>query len=311
MAKANGINKRLLAKKDMNFFAEFTANAAKQARMLGYGVAAGFLVVFVVLTFIIAFFIRNQLIKASINELTDTLNGPEYAGLEQEAALLTEELNERTNYYFALTQMRQQVDMIDPASTNLPDVIAKCIPNDSYISSYQITNSQLTMTGSSFTYYSPVEMVNMLNNNDVFSTRPTINTVRHALTEELNVEDIIAGNKVNVVNNYYDFTISGLLVSTVHVSVTRYLDNSEQVVALGGVETTSHQAGSSYTLDQNFVTYTYGGVNYKLSKIYVNGVQVDSASFTDIVEHNAFTDVARSNADIRLYYVPADAAAEG
>ena len=33
MAKA-GISKKLLAKKDVNFFAEFTANAAKAARML-------------------------------------------------------------------------------------------------------------------------------------------------------------------------------------------------------------------------------------------------------------------------------------
>ena len=56
MAKSSGVSKKLLAKKDMNFFAEFTANAAKQARMLGYAVAAGILVVFVVLAFIVAFF---------------------------------------------------------------------------------------------------------------------------------------------------------------------------------------------------------------------------------------------------------------
>ena len=56
MAKVSGVSKKLLAKKDMNFFAEFTANAAKAARMLGYAVAAGFLVVFVVLAFIVAFF---------------------------------------------------------------------------------------------------------------------------------------------------------------------------------------------------------------------------------------------------------------
>ena len=45
MAKANGINKKILAKKDVNFFAEFTANAARAARMLGYAVAVGVLVV--------------------------------------------------------------------------------------------------------------------------------------------------------------------------------------------------------------------------------------------------------------------------
>ena len=66
MAKVNGVNKKLLAKRDMNFFAEFTANAAKAARMLGYGVAAGVLVVFVVIAFIVAFFIRNTMIKSRI-----------------------------------------------------------------------------------------------------------------------------------------------------------------------------------------------------------------------------------------------------
>ncbi|MBQ1571473.1 MAG: hypothetical protein IIZ78_10145, partial [Clostridiales bacterium] len=99
MAKANGISKKLLAKKDVNFFAEFTANAAKAARMLGYGVAVGVLVVFVVLAFIVAFFIRNTIIKGQIRDLENLLASPEYATLEQDYAVLTEQLNEMTNYY--------------------------------------------------------------------------------------------------------------------------------------------------------------------------------------------------------------------
>ena len=98
MAKASTINKRIMAKKDMNFFAEFTANAAKAARMLGYGVAIGFLVVFVVLGLIVAFFIRNQIIKGQINDMKELLAGPNYASLEAEATQLTEELNKKTNY---------------------------------------------------------------------------------------------------------------------------------------------------------------------------------------------------------------------
>ena len=93
MAKASTINKRIMAKKDMNFFAEFTANAAKAARMLGYGVAIGFLVVAVVLGLIVAFFIRNQIIKGQINDMKELLAGPNYASLEAEAQQLTEELN--------------------------------------------------------------------------------------------------------------------------------------------------------------------------------------------------------------------------
>ena len=41
MAKGNGASKKLLAKKDMNFFAEFTASAAKAARLLTYAILFG------------------------------------------------------------------------------------------------------------------------------------------------------------------------------------------------------------------------------------------------------------------------------
>ena len=207
MAKVNGVNKKLLAKKDMNFFAEFTANAAKAARMLGYGVAAGVLVVFVVLTFIVAFFIRNTIIKGQIKDLQNTLNGPDYASLEQDAAVLSEELNEMSNYYYALTQMRKSVDLVDAVPTDLPDTIAKCIPSDSFISDYNITSSQLTINGYTFTYYSPVDMVNMLNTAKVFTSRPLFNIARVDGTT-IGGPEVFYNSKTGDVlplNNYYSF----------------------------------------------------------------------------------------------------------
>ena len=108
MAKASGVSKKLLAKKDMNFFAEFTANAAKAARMLGYGVAAGVLVVFVVLAFIVAFFIRNTIIKGQIRDMENLLASSDYATLEAEYAKLKEQLDDMSNYNYALTQMRMK-----------------------------------------------------------------------------------------------------------------------------------------------------------------------------------------------------------
>ena len=151
MAKVSGVSKKILAKKDMNFFAEFTANAAKAARMLGYGVAAGVLVVFIVLAFIVAFFIRNTLIKQDIKNLEAVLASPDYASLEEQYQKLNDKLNEMTNYSFALTQMRKSVDQVDPAPTDLPEVLAKCIPSDSFIQEYSITNSQLEFSGYTFT----------------------------------------------------------------------------------------------------------------------------------------------------------------
>ncbi|MBQ2609464.1 MAG: hypothetical protein II586_03840 [Butyrivibrio sp.] len=305
MAKGNGVSKKLLAKKDMNFFAEFTANAAKQARLLGYAVAAGILVVFVVLAFIVAFFIRNSLIKNDIRNLQTLLESPEYASLEDEYKMLKQQLNEMTNYNYALTEMRKAVDSIDPVPTDLPDVIADCIPSDTFITSYSIDRSTLNFTGYSFTYYSPVEMVYLLNQKDVFSTRPTIQTER-VVKEIDNIDQLIKDNKIEAINNYYSFEVSGLLVSNVHVSITRLQDGVEGKVLLGGIETKTVRAGSSYTLS-DITEITYAGVNYKLSRIVVNGVQVEEGSFTKVMTDKQFTDVPGGNDEVQLYYSVAPA----
>ena len=313
MAKGSVVSKKLLAKKDMNFFAEFTANAAKQARMLGYAVAAGILVVFVVLAFIVAFFIRNTLIKNDIRNLENLLASPEYATLEQEYALLKEKLNDMTNYNFALTQMRKTVDQIDPAPTELPEVLAKCIPSDTYIESYALSESTLEFSGYTFTYYSPVEMVYMLNQKNVFTARPSIETTR--VTQESQGEKIDPETKkttVDVLNNYYKFTVSGVLVSNVHISIIRYEDVEGSTKTLGGIQTMTEKAGDSYHISP-VASYSYAGVNYKLTKIFVDDVLVEEGSFNEIMTNDDFTDVARKNTEIKLFYAPvaADAAPQG
>lgn len=308
MAKSSGVSKKLLAKKDMNFFAEFTANAAKAARMLGYGVAAGVLVVFVVLAFIVAFFIRNTIIKGQIRDMENLLASPDYATLEAEYAKLTEQLTEMSNYNYALTQMRKTVDEIDPAPTDLPDVIANCIPSDSYISHYLVTSSQLDLEGYTFVYYSPVEMVYMLNQKNVFTARPMIQTER--VEAESAGEQVDAKTKtvtVDIMNTYYKFTISGMLVSNAHINIIRYEDVADSAKILGMVENKTVKAGDSYDID--VTNFTYAGTEYKLTKIYVDDVIVDEASFAEIVANGKFTDVARKNAEVKLYYAPVTAAA--
>lgn len=307
MAKANGISKKILAKKDVNFFAEFTANAAKAARMLGYAVAVGVLVVFVVVAFIVAYIIRNTLIKGQIRDLENLLASPDYASLEKDAELLSEQLNEMTKYNYALSQMRKNVDLINTVPTDLPDVIAKCIPSDSYIASYRITSSSLEMNGYTFTYYSPVDMVNMLNEKNVFTARPLISTERFDKVTETPLEEIIDGDMVDAINNYYTFTISGTLVSDVHISITRYQDNVESMTTLGGIEIMDVKAGDPYSIE-NVATFTYAGVTYNLTKILVDGVEVEQGTFNAIVESNGFSDIANSDHDIKLYYAIATAA---
>ncbi len=308
MAKSSGVSKKLLAKKDMNFFAEFTANAAKAARMLGYGVAAGVLVVFVVLAFIVAFFIRNTIIKGQIRDMENLLASEAYASLEAEYDKLKEQLNEMSNYNYALTQMRKTVDEIDAAPTDLPDVIAKCIPSDSYISHYLITSSQLDLEGYTFVYFSPAEMIYLLNQKNVFTARPSIQIERaEAESSGEEYDPKTKTTTVDVINTYYKFTISGMLVSNAHINIIRYEDIADSTKVLGMVESRSVKAGDSYDID--IANFTYAGVEYKLTKIYVDDVIVDEASFAEIVANGKFTDVARKNAEVKLYYAPVTAQA--
>ena len=49
-------------------------------------------------------------------------------------------------------------------------------------------------------------------------------------------------------------------------------------------------------------TYTYGGTTYTLSKIYVDGVEVEPGSFAGFQAEGKYVDVARKNMDIKFYY---------
>ena len=209
---ANSGNKKIIVKKDMNFFAEFTASAAKAARLLTYAVLFGIAVVGIILVFIVIGIVRNTIIKGQITDLENQLASDEYANLEVQASALAETLKTKNNYFYALCMMRKNVDETPAVSMDLPDVIADVIPSDSYLVQYQITGTQLAMEGYSFSYYSPVDMVNMLNEAGVFKVKPDINTARVSATEIGSPEEFFPeSNTVNAINNYYNFTIVGTL----------------------------------------------------------------------------------------------------
>lgn len=301
---ANSGNKKIIVKKDMNFFAEFTASAAKAARLLTYAVLFGIAVVGIILVFIVIGIVRNTIIKGQITDLENQLASDEYANLEVQASALAETLKTKNNYFYALCQMRKNVDETPAVSMDLPDVIADVIPSDSYLVQYQITGTQLAMEGYSFSYYSPVDMVNMLNEAGVFKVKPDINTTRVSATEVGSPEEFFPeSNTVNAINNYYNFTIVGTLVSDVYVSIER-IATTDTVESISGIETIKYDAGSIYTIE-DIATYEAGGISYNLTSITINGVGIDEESFNNILNADAISGVANDNVDIALYYTSA------
>ena len=304
---ANNANKKIIVKKDMNFFAEFTASAAKAARLLTYAILFGAAVVGVILIFIVIGLVRNAVIRGQIADLEAQLASPEYANLETQAAALAETLKIKNNYFYALSQMRKNVDETPAVPMELPDVIEKDIPSDSYLIQYDITGTTLLMEGYSFSYYSPVDIVNMLNESDVFKAKPIITIARVSATEIGTPEDYFPeDNVVNGINNYYQFQIGGTLVNDVFVSIERFA-STDTVSSIGGIQVDKYSVGTTYTYD-NIGTYEAGGVSYTLSSVTVNGVGIDEESLNNIIAAGAISGVANDNVDIALYYTPVETA---
>ena len=301
---ASGINKKLLAKQDMNFFREFTANAARAARMLGYAMFLGILVVLIVVGLIGFLAVRNFMKQQEIDAINVELQSPEYAGLEEKAKMLQEELRQKNNYYYALTSMRTSVDRVAIVPLEIPGILAKSIPSDSYVLSYKLNGSTMSMDGYSFTYYSPVDMVNMLNTSKVFTSRPSV-VVGRVPGSSIGTSFYDEKTKqVLPLNNYYSFTIEGTLVSKVYISIGRFL-SGQVITSISGVETTEFAAGSDYNFTEGIDTYTVGGVTYNLERITLNGVDVDAESLARVKSSHALTGTAKANAEINLYYTVA------
>lgn len=306
---ASGINKKLLAKQDMNFFREFTANAARAARMLGYAMFLGILVVLIVVGLIGFLAVRNFMKQQEIDAINVELQSPEYAGLEEKAKMLQEELRQKNNYYYALTQMRTSVDRTAVVPLEIPGILAKSIPSDSYVTDYKIDGATMLMNGYSFTYYSPVDMVNMLNASKVFTSRPDITISRLDSTQIGNGTDFynIDTGDFLTMNNYYLFKIEGTLLSKVYVSIGRFL-SGQVISSISGVETKEYAAGSEYNYTEGIDTYTAGGVTYNLIRITINGIDVDADSLARVKSTHSLSGTAKANAEINLYYEVAPAA---
>jgi len=291
-----GSNKDVV-KRDMNFFAEFTANAAKMTRWLGYGVFVGIVVVLAIVAVIVYGVVRNLIVKAAITELETQLASEEYAGLEGRSAELQQELNDKNNYYYSLSQMRAVVDKQGEVSLNIPDALKDSIPSDSYIENYTLSKTSLNFNGYSFSYYSVLNLVNMLNDSDVFAAPVNVAIHRVDGSSVGTLEDF----RENGINNYYSFEITGALTQDVYVSVSRYLSDGVTLVSLGATETNSYRVGDSYSIS-DIATYTQAGVTYNLSSVDAGGRTLTPDEVASISAANELQGVVNNTIEIKLYY---------
>ncbi|MCR5592286.1 MAG: PilN domain-containing protein [Saccharofermentans sp.] len=292
------------AKKDINFFASFTANARRQTQILAVVVFIGIIAIGVSLALTAYKWFRNSGVKKDIDNLNKTLASEEYAGLELKSQSLQQEINEKNQYYYTLTEMRRIVNQHNPADTAIVDLIGANIPSSAYVDSYTLSGNNLSISGTTFSYYDAANICYMLNQNDVFTSYVSPNVQRdNSLAQNPESAD-------NPIDNYYDFTITGNLTADYIVSICHYATTETGVIALGGVDSQVVEANASFEYT-DVSTYSANGINYTLNSVTINNVTVSPEEFAIIQANNKVSGIASGNVEIELYYiVAAEPAAE-
>lgn len=286
------------AKKDLNFFAQFTAKARKQARILAIIVIAALAIVGVFVLWTAFALIKNLAVSSQVNDLTIELQDPKYANLDIEAKNLEQEIIARNQYFYTISEMRRIVDETPAAKTELAYLLGESIPNDTYISEYEITGTTMTIKGYTFNYYEPSNIANMLQAHDAFST-PLDISVAHVPR----AESAQGGENPEVIgiDTYYEFEITGDLTIDSYISVSKVIDSELGVTAVGGVVTTPYATGSTYEIP-DIVSIEVNGTTYELSSILIDGSAITEDEFNAIVANNSISGRAAGNMSIELHY---------
>ena len=211
---------------------------------------------------------------------------------------LQQEINDKNQYYYTLTQMRRITDEAAVAETTILDLLGESIPSSAYVTDYELTGSFLTIGGLTFSYYDAANICYLLNEQDVF-TNYVVPSV--TMDNTINGADDAAEN---FIDNYYDFTISGNLTSDFVVSVGRFCTTDTGVMALGGIETQTVPNGSSFEYTE-IVNFTTNGTNYVLSSVTVNSTALTPEEFAIVQANDKITGIANDNVEIQLYYTVA------
>lgn len=288
-------SKKGYSKNDINFFEEFTASARKQTQVLAVVVFIGIIAIGLCLAVLGYYIWRNVNVQSDINTLNEKLASDEYAGLELRSQALQKEINDRNQYYYTLTEMRRIVEETAPAKTEIVNLISDCIPNDAYVTGYEVTGNTLTVEGMTFSYYDAANICYLLNRSNLFASN-----VNPAIVEDNSLRGI-EETAENFIDVYYDFSISGNLVADSVITIGHYANTETSVIALSGVASQTVTAGSEYEF-AGITNYTANGVNYTLASVSINKKPVSAEELALILSNDKISGIATGNIEISLYY---------
>lgn len=287
---------RGIVKNDINFFAAFTASARKQAQALALVSIVALVCVGIALAFLAGQAFTYFRLSSEVKSLNDELSKPEYQELDAQARDLQAEVTRKTQYLYTLSSMRKTVDEVTPASVALVELLGESVPNDVIITAYDFTGSDGKIVGYAYSYYSALNMINSMQDSDVFSS-PDIKIER--ITIDNGAEIFVEG--VPYQESVYAFTVEGSLTVDIYASLEKYLDDGVTITALSGIETQTVRPGEAYQFD-GVASYN----EYTLIRVKINGTEVSAEELASFLASDSITGISQRNVTIECYYgVPA------
>lgn len=287
------ISKREFAKKDMNFFSEFAASSQAMARIMGYMIIIGIVVVGLMVTLCVIQFIRWGVIKAEVKKYDDLFATEEYTGLQGEADELAKKSAHTNEYGYVVSEMKSTVDRETGVSFDIISELEKHIPSNTIITYYEIDKGHVVIGGTSHSYYAMTEIVNMLQENKYF-TNVNFEQERWDASEVYEVEVLAK----TYINGEYLFKISASLDTEYLVSVTAItVDNNILQVK----ESEMIEAGKIYETKE-LTNINVAGNNYVLSAVNINGATLNEEDFANVMASDTLKVEVYDDLKIQLTY---------
>lgn len=293
------LNKKDYAKRDMNFFSEFTASSQAFARAAGWVVIFSIAVIAVTVLICIAKAVNYGVINNSVNEYDKKFNTDEYRNLKIQAEELATKASNINKYNYVMQSMKTSVESETGVEFDIISNIEEHIPSNLILKGYDIDKGTITITGEAHSYYAPTEMINMIKETLVVTN------------EDMSIERVdpstLGGSEqfvYNYINASYKFEYTATLVTNCAVKIS-YIGPDNMI--LKDLETQWVETGDVLTLNE-IATISYAGQNYNLESISVNGQSISPDAFvaasqkTDANPNGLYRAYISGDAKIDLYY---------
>lgn len=284
------------SKKDMNFFSEFGGAAGQVGSYLSL-----ILILFVGFILIAGsiyglFFLQAFGVRSQINDLTAKMSSEEYQEELNKHQIVSHQLAGLTEEYYDISMLYANIDNQSQVNSAYMDVVTKNLPRDMTLTDIIYDGSQMTLSGTTSAYYSPMDFLANLSKEEVFSS-----------CEIESINQIAADDEVDDLGYLYlykyNYSVTCYIRETFSVRVYRVQDDVTNKT-LAPIDISKVNIGEKFSLSSIAEYKALTGEIYTLARVIVNDVEITPEQFQEVIASDSFAGLVKAETNIKLYYLP-------